>query len=423
MIFLHKVFRLSNGIRVVAEYMDYAKSVSAGIWVYAGSSMETARNNGVSHFIEHLLFKGTKKRTAKEIARCMDMVGGRLNAVTAKEYTCYYTKTLPEHLEMSLELLSDMLNNSNFAQGDIDVERKVILEEISMCEDDPEELIYDIVCGAMWQGEPLGMNVTGSAQSVEGITGDEILEYFNKRYVAENMVISLAGNFDCDRVPEILEKGFGGIKSGGDEKREQKKIIHSNKVEIVKKDTEQCQLCLAFEGFPRGSKQGFDLAVLNALFGGNMSSRLFQKVREEQGLAYSVYSDIAAHLNNGYIAIWAGLSPENLGQALGIINREIKILKEKGVTAEEVEIAKTQLKASIVMDDEGISSRECSNGKELLLDGRLRPLEEIIGHIDEVTSEGVEKMIDFVFDRNRMTVAVLGKVDIDEKEVLNILNF
>lgn len=423
MVILHRVVNLSNGIQVVTEYMDYAGSVSAGVWVFAGSFLETTQNNGVSHFVEHLLFKGTESRTAREIAHCMDAVGGQINAVTAKEYTCYYTKTLPEHLDAALELLGDMLTNSNLAQEDIDTERKVILEEISMCGDDAEDLIYDIACRAMWKDASLGFPVTGTVQRAEGLDRNEIVEYFKERYTAENIVISVAGKFDQGRVIESLEKGFGGIKRCGAADRSQKKLIHTQSIEIVNKDIEQCQLCIGFEGFPRVSPKDCQLDALNALFGGNMSSRLFQKVREEQGFAYSVYSDVASHLNNGSMCIWAGLNPENLVKVLEIINWEIKALKKHSFTETELETAKTQLKASLIMDNEGVSSRECANGKELLLDGSIEPLSRIQKRIDSVTVQDVADVIDFVFDRNRMTVALLGKTQIREEQILNILDF
>lgn len=420
---MHKVFCLSNGIRVVTETTDYVKSVSAGVWVGVGSVNETAENNGISHFIEHMLFKGTHTRSAREIAECMDSVGGQLNAVTAKEYTCYYTRTLTEYMRTALELLADMICNSTFESENIELERKVIIEEISMGEDEPENLIYDIVEAEMWSGDALGFPVTGSEKSVSGISRDMLLDYFHRNYVAENIVISIVGNFDEDEAIEILEKNFSGILAGGAEPKESGRVLQSRKVKIVKKDFEQCQLCIGFDGYSRRDIRHYNLAVVNALFGGNMSSRLFQKVREESGLAYSVYSELSTYAQNGSLRIYAGLSPENIRQVLEIISNEIRLLKENKLTREEIETAKTQFKAALVMDSEGVAERECANGKTLLRDGRVKTIDDAIAMIDGITPEGVAEAIDFVFDSQKLTIAVLGRFDGDGQDLLDAMKF
>ncbi len=420
---MHKVFTLSNGIRVVTEFIDYVKSVSAGVWVGAGSSFETLENNGVSHFIEHMMFKGTTSRTAKEIAEFMDSVGGQLNAVTGKEYTCYYSKTLSEHLEMSFEILSDMVRNSTFTNENMDIERKVIVEEINMGEDDPEDYIHDILSKNMWKNSALGYPIAGTTQSLSKIDRRAILDYYNDIYVADNIVISVVGNFDEEMALRLLEEKFGGIKEKGRKFDGIEKLSVEKSAVVVKKDIEQCQLCLGFEGFCRGDRKVYDLAVVNALFGGNMSSRLFQKVREESGLAYSVYSYSSSYQNNGSMIIYAGLNAESLYRALEIINREIDILKKDKLTRDEINTAKAQLKASMVMGSEGVSSRMRSYGKGVLFENRAKTLDEIIDLIDGVSFEGVSEVIERVFDRNHLTVAALGRLDTDGKEMLDILNF
>ncbi len=420
---LHKVFKLSNGIPVVTESTDYVKSVSAGVWIYAGSSMENKKNNGVSHFIEHMLFKGTGKRSAREIAEYMDAVGGHLNAVTAHDYTCYYTRTLTEHLGMAFEILSDMIINSTFSDENIEVERKVILEEINMSEDDPEDLIHDILCRTMWKGEPLGFPIAGTVKTVKGIDKGCILDYYKERYIADNIVISVVGNFDEKSAIDMLEEKFGGIERRGIIRQPQKKLIHTRNAEIVKKDIEQCQLCLGFEGYSRQAEENYDLAVVNALFGGNMSSRLFQKVREENGLAYSVYSYTDSYQENGSLAICAGLNPEELKQALEIIVREIKLLKRDKLTKEEVETAKTQLKASAVMGNEGISARMSHYGKSMLFETRAKNIDDVIRRIDRVCADGVAQVIDKVFDSKKMTLALLGNIKDGEDELMGMLEF
>lgn len=420
---MHKIFELSNGIRVVTENIDYVKSVSAGVWIYAGSVNESLKNNGVSHFIEHMLFKGTMTRTAKDIAECMDAVGGQLNAMTARQYTCYYTKTLTEHLEMAFELLSDMLLNSTFTQENIDVERKVILEEINMTEDSPEDYIHDILTEAMWKGEALGFPIAGTADTLAGIDRDCILDYYRERYIADNIVISVVGNFNEEKALEALEKLFGGMKKHGIIRENQKKLEHTQRIEIVKKDIEQCQLCLGFEGYSRSDNRNYALSVVNALFGGNMSSRLFQKVREESGLAYSIYSFSSSYQSNGSLTVCAGLNTESLCQALKIISGEIKLLKREKLSKDEIETAKTQLKASVVMGSESISARMSSYGKSLMFDSRMKTIDDIIDLIDKIKPEDVSEVIDFVFDRNRMTAAILGRVEETEQKILNILDF
>jgi len=420
---LHKVFKLSNGIPVVTESTDYVKSVSAGVWIYAGSAMENIKNNGVSHFIEHMLFKGTATRTAREIAEYMDAVGGHLNAVTAHDYTCYYTRTLSEHLGMAFEILSDMIKNSTFTDENIEIERKVIMEEINMSEDDPEDLIHDILSRTMWKDNPLGFPIAGTAKTLKGIDKKVILDYYKERYIADNIVISVVGNFDEKSAIDMLEEKFGGIKRCGIIREPQKKLMHTRNVEIVKKDIEQCQLCLGFEGYSRQDSKNYDLAVVNALFGGNMSSRLFQKVREESGLAYSIYSYSLSYQNNGALTICAGLNPDELKLALDIISSEIRILKKYKLTKEEVETAKTQLKATAVMRNDGISARMSNYGKTMLFEDKVQNIDDIISLIDGVSTDGVAEIIDNVFDSRKVTLALLGNVKEDQDELMGILDF
>ncbi len=420
---MHKIFTLSNGIRIVTEVIDYVKSVSAGVWVGAGSAFENANNNGVSHFIEHMLFKGTETRSAKDIAEYMDSVGGQLNAVTAREYTCYYAKTLSEHMEMSFEILSDMVKNSTFTDENINVERKVILEEINMSEDNPEDFIHDMLSLNMWRDSALGYPIAGTVDTLAEIDRRTMLDYYNSFYTAENIVISVVGNFDEGQALKILEDKFGGIKKCGKIIEGIKKLEVTRCADVVKRDIEQCQICLGLGGFSRTDRRIYDLAVVNALFGGNMSSRLFQKVREESGLAYSVYSYTSSYHNNGSMTIYAGLSTESLHQALEIINNEIRILKRDKLTKDEVETAKTQLKASIVMGSEGISSRMSNYGKNILFENRVKTLDEIIELIDSVNSDRVAEVIDGVFDKDHLTVSALGRIDGDGKDLLEILNF
>ncbi len=420
---MYRIYSLKNGIRVVVENIDYVRSVSVGVWIGAGSAMETVENNGVSHFIEHMLFKGTENRSAKEIAECMDRVGGQLNAVTAKEYTCYYAKTLTEHSQLAIDVLSDMVTNSTFTEENIATERKVIAEEINMCEDTPEDFIHDILSSTLWGDSPLGFPIAGTLETLKGIDRKVMLDYRDREYKAENIVISVVGHFEESDILKMLEEKFGEIKASGNEKYSQAEILVSRRTKLVKKDIEQCHLCLGLGGISRTDERIYDLSVVNAVLGGNMSSRLFQKVREECGLAYSVYSYPNFYQNNGSMVIYAGLNSESLCEALALIGNEIRILKRDKLSKTEVETTKEQLKASVIMGLEGMSSRMSSFGKSLLFENEVRDMEEMIKLIDRVNSETVAETIDRIFDTKSLNIAVLGKTEKSEDEISDSIEF
>ncbi|MBR5614653.1 MAG: insulinase family protein [Clostridia bacterium] len=420
---MYNISTLSNGIRVVTENISYVKSVSVGVWIGAGSAMEEYQNNGVSHFIEHMLFKGTQNRTAKEIAEYMDRVGGQLNAVTSKEYTCYYAKTLSEHFEMAFEILSDMIKNSIFSEDSIATERKVIAEEINMSDDTPEDYIHDCLSGLVWRNHALGFPIAGTAESIRGIDRGALLSYRDGLYCGENMVISVVGNFDQAMVMASLEDKFGRIKKSGALRKAQAKLEVVRGADIVKKDIEQCHVCLGLEGFSRSDKRLYDLLVVNSILGGNMSSRLFQRVREEMGLAYSIYSYANTYQNNGSMVIYAGLNTDSLCGALGIIGDEIKTLKQNKLTAEEVSVAKEQMKASAIMGLEGMSSRMSSYGKSMLFENRVYSMDDTVSLIDRVNRDSVADVIDTVFDINRLNLAVLGRIEGEGKNIIDAVEF
>ena len=420
---MHKIFYLSNGIRVVTENIDYVKSISIGVWVGSGSAMEKLKNNGVSHFIEHLLFKGTTTKDAKEIAESMDRLGGQLNAVTSKEYTCYYARILSEHINAAIELLSDMIRNSTFLEENIDIERKVILEEINMCEDTPEDYIHDILSRTLWGESSLGYPIAGTADILNNIDKNAILSYFDDNYTAENIVISLTGNFDEEDALKNLEERFGGIKKKSSSFQKQPKVKLSQNAEVVKRDIEQCQLCLGFGGFSRSDDRKYALTVANAVFGGNMSSRLFQKIREEKGLSYSVYSYTNSYESNGALVIYAGLSAENLYPVLDIINEEIRLLKKEGLSDSEIEMAKNQLKASIIMGGEGMSARMSSYGKGMLFENKIKTDDELIKIIDSVDKCRIKDAIDDVFKLEHLNIAVLGNVQESGDKIISAMDF
>ena len=420
---MYKIGRLKNGIRVVTEKTDYVKSVSLGVWVGAGSAFENISNNGISHFIEHMLFKGTKKRSAGEIAKCMDSVGGQLNALTAKEYTCFYAKTLTQHFPLAADVLSDMLTGSRFSVDCIETERSVIGEEINMCEDTPEDNIHDRLSSLMWQGSSLGYPIAGTTETIAGINREKMLGYMNDFYCGENIVICAVGNFDEKKMLDCLENCFGKIKPEGKKTGNIGKLSVGRSAEIIKKDIEQCHICIGIEGLERNNLNFYDLLIINALFGGNMSSRLFQKVREEKGLAYSIYSYANSYKNNGSLVIYAGLSANRLCETLEIINREAAELLKNGLKREEIGVAKVQMKSSLVMGLEGTSSRMSSYGRSLLFDNNIKTLDSIIEQIDKVDFNSVNETIERVFNSDKLCLAALGRVEQNEGELLDILNF
>ncbi len=420
---MYKVTSLNNGIRVVTEKIDYVKSVSVGVWIGAGSAMETAGNSGVSHYIEHMLFKGTANRTAKQIAEQMDRIGGHLNAVTSTEYTCFYAKTLTEHYETAFDILSDMIINSSFAEESIATERKVITEEINMCDDTPEDYIHDVLSKLMWKESPLGFPIAGTVESIKGIDRQTLLDYRDRLYFGNNIVISVVGFFDENEVLAKLEQKFGSIKQSGGEKNIPGKLPVTRGMHIVKKDIEQCHVCLGLEGFCRSDSRHFDLQVMNAVFGGNMSSRLFQRVREELGLAYSIYSYSNTYQNNGSTVIYAGLNTEHLCDALSVIGEEISMLKKNKLTQDEVSVAKEQMKAAVIMGRESVSSRMRSYGRSMLYENRVYTMDDLVELIDRITTDSVANVIDTVFDINKLNIAVTGRIENGAQNIVDAIAF
>ena len=415
-----KCIRLKNGVRIVYEEIPYVRSVSTGLWVGTGSRGENITNNGISHFIEHMLFKGTQKRTAKEIAETIDNIGGQLNAFTGKECTCYYTKTLDTHLDTSLDLLADMFFNSKFNEKDIEIEKNVILEEIGMYEDTPEELVHDILSEAVWQNNPLGMPILGTSRSLNNIKRDEIKKYMLENYFPENTVIAIAGNFEKDRTIESVEERFGKWEHSNNYKDKEMQVakFKNNKI-FREKETEQVHVCLGFEGVKHGSDELYSLLAVNNILGGGMSSRLFQKIREEKGLVYSIYSYPSSYKNAGLFTIYAGMNPEHLGEVLKLITNEINILVEKGIPERDIAKSKEQLKGNYILGLESTSSRMNGIGKSEVLLGKILSAQEVLDKIDKIDSENVNAVINKVFDLNNIGLSVVGNIkgDIDLKNI------
>jgi len=407
---------LSNGIRVVLENIPYVKSVAVGIWVGAGSRFEKDEYNGISHFIEHLFFKGTEKRSAKDIAESLDAVGGQLNAFTTKEYTCYYAKVLDEHLGIALDVLSDMFFNSKFSEKDIQKEREVIIEEIKMYEDTPDEIIHDIFSQTIWEGHPLGNPVLGTEETISTFTRDDFLKFIDAYYVPENIVIALAGKVEMNKIIEDLERLFGKVKTKTTVKNPFPPVNHSL-VQNIYRDVGQVQICLGSPGLPQDHPQIYPLYVLNSVLGGGLSSRLVQEIREERGLAYSVYSYHSSFSDAGLFTFYAGTRPENYEQVIHLIIKEAFDISRNGISEKELQKAKEQLKGNLYLGLESVGSRMTRIGKSLLSLNRLVTPEEVVTNIDKVTTDEVKELAKQLFQEDKFTITTIGPLKhIKQKE-------
>lgn len=406
---MYKVKTLENGLTIIGEEIPYVKSISFGVWINAGSRIEDAKVSGVSHFIEHMLFKGTNKRTSKEIASEIDNLGGQINAFTSKECTCYYVKLLDEHIEIGLDILSDMILNSKFDEVDIDKERSVILEELKMYEDSPEDLAYDMLLEHIYAGDGLGMNILGTRESLKNIGKKELLEYFNTYYIPNNAVISISGNFNFDNMVEKIEDKFKNW-NGKDFEIELNEASFKSCIIAKNKDTEQVNLVMNLKAVGiENNDEVYALAVINNVFGGSISSRLFQKIREEKGLVYSIYSAQSLYRKCGELGIFASMSNENLEEVCEIIKGEIRDLRENYLTEKEIHESKEQLKGSYLLDLESTGSRMMSIGKSMLLVNKVKTTDEILECINNVSFDSIKKVIDKVFDLNNLGICIVGR--------------
>lgn len=408
---------LPNGIRIISEYIPYVKSVSLGMWIATGSRMEAEYNHGVSHFIEHMMFKGTKNRTAKEIAETVDAVGGQLNAFTAKEHTCYYMKVLDTHLNLAVDILSDMLLESKFADEDIIKEREVVLEEIHMYEDTPDDLIHDIHLSKAWSCHPLGNNILGTVSSVGGLENSLVEEYYNHFYTPDNIVIAAAGNITHEALVEMVSPYFEKMTGN-------KLQIPSHSPTLAPdrsfhyKTTEQIHLCLSSVGVPYSSPNLYAMHIINNILGGGVSSRLFQSIREERGLAYSVYSYQTNYSDAGLFTIYAGTRPNNAEQVLKLIIENVQSLKTTEITSTELLKTKEQLKGSLLLGLESSSSRMSRLGKLETTLGKYVTLEEVVEKIDNVSLDQVNQTLSGLFDLDSSCITILGPKN---KEMENAL--
>ncbi|WP_046228022.1 M16 family metallopeptidase [Paenibacillus dauci] len=387
--------QLNNGLRIVMEKMPTFRSVTFGIWIKTGSRNESLVTNGISHFIEHMLFKGTKRYDAKRIAEIFDGIGGNVNAFTSKEYTCFYAKVLDEHLEIALDILSDMFFDSLLDPDELAKEKNVILEEISMYEDDPDDLVHDLVTMASYGNHPLAYPILGTEERLKPMGPEQLRLFMKDRYTVENTVISIAGNIDDSVVP-LLEKYFGDFDVHGPEPIVTAPVF-KGEVIFRKKKTEQNHICMNFPGGKIDDPRYYAMVLLNNALGGGMSSRLFQEIREKRGLAYSVYSYYTAHADSGLFTIYAGTAPKQTGDVFELTHALLQDLKQNGLTAEELEQGKQQLKGSLILSLESTSSIMNRLGKNEIMLQKHNTVDETIRYIEEVTMEDIRSVIDDMF--------------------------
>lgn len=401
---------LPNGVRVVSEAIPYVKSVTLGVWVGTGSRSETEHNHGISHFIEHLMFKGTANRSAKDIAEEVDAIGGQLNAFTAKEHTCYYIKVLDTHLELAISILSDMLLASKFDEEDINREREVVLEEVNMYEDSPDELVHDIHLEKIWPGHQLGSNILGSAASIKKFEQAMVRDYYGRFYTPDNFVIAAAGNLEHGKLLQLTERYFGKLAGHKGQAAVMPPELQPG-YSVYSKDTEQVHLCIGMPGVPQGTPDVYGIHILNNILGGGISSRLFQAIREERGLAYSVYSYQTNYSDAGLFSVYAGTRPGNLAQVLELILQNIADLREQGIDEKTLAKTKEQLKGSLLLGLESSSSRMSRLGKLEISLGRYITLDEVVAKIERVTLDDIRRIATDLFDPQRMCFTALGPVD------------
>jgi predicted Zn-dependent peptidase len=392
---LIKKHTCQNGLRIVLEEIPTVRSVAIGIWIATGSRNEVQDNNGISHFLEHMFFKGTKTKSAREIAESFDSIGGQVNAFTSKEYTCYYAKVLDNHAEYALHTLSDMFFDSAFDEEEMGKEKNVVYEEIKMYEDTPDDIVHDLLSKAVYEEHSLGYPILGTEESLSTFNKKKLKQYMHDMYTPDQVVVSIAGNVEESFIKEV-EKLFGSYEGGKGPEEKSQPSFHFNKL-ARKKDTEQAHLCLGFDGFQIGHSDIYNLIVLNNIVGGSMSSRLFQEVREQRGLAYSVFSYHSAYQDSGMVTIYGGTGANQLDQLFDTINQTLQELKAEGITSKELINSKEQLKGNLMLSLESTNSRMSRNGKNELLLKRHRTLDEIVDEIDGVTMEKVNQIANDIF--------------------------
>ncbi len=402
---------LPNGLTILTERMEHIRSVAMGVWIRAGSRHEMPEVNGISHFVEHMVFKGTKSRSAQKIAREVDAIGGNLDAFTGKETVCFNVKVLDQHVPVALDVLSDLVLNPVFANEDIIRERGVILEEIKMDEDNPDYLVHEIFTQNFWKDHPLGKPILGTQATVKSFEQDTLFDYYGKRFVGGNIVFSAAGNLHHDEFVEMVSQRFASLPSGSDREMQPAPKTSARINLRNKKALEQVQLCLGVPSPPIAHERRYTTLLLNTVLGGGMSSRLFQTVREERGLAYSIFSDLSPYRDTGSLCVYAGTSSSKAVDVVSLVMKEFSRLKTESLPDDELRRAKDQLKGNIILGLESSMSRMSNLARQEMYFEHFFGVDEIMQKVEDVTAPEVMEMANELFDGDKVAVTMLGRLD------------
>jgi predicted Zn-dependent peptidase len=403
---------LDNGLRLITETMPHVRSVTIGVWLMRGSRHESDERSGIAHFVEHMLFKGTDTRSAEDIAQAIDSIGGQLDAFTAKEYASYYIKVLDEHLPLAVDVLADIVLRPAFNADEIEREKKVILEEIKMVEDTPDDLVHEIFTQHFWEGHPLGRPILGSKETVEALNADILRTYFHGAYVASNMIVSAAGNLEHAKVRALIEAAFGQIPSTGE-------TVNGGPPKVVPqvvtrtKELEQSHVCLGTDAYPQRHDDRYVSYIMNTVLGGSMSSRLFQNVREKRGLAYSVFSGLSAYRDAGNLTIYAGCGSDAVEEVVDLCVAEMRALKQAPIPESELRRAKDHLKGSLMLSLENTASRMSHLARQEIYFGRHFSLDETLSGVEGVSAQDVQRVAAELFSNGALAATVLGPSEPD----------
>jgi predicted Zn-dependent peptidase len=402
---------LPNGLVVLTETMSHVRSVSVGVWIRNGSRREAREENGLAHFMEHMVFKGTERRSAEAIAREMDSVGGMLDAFTSKEQICFNAKVLDEHMPIAFDVIADLVLRPKFDSEDVKKERQVVLEEIKMDLDNPEYLLHEIFTRGFWPEHPLGRPILGTPETVGKFNRDALRQRFQHWFAPDRLVLSAAGNVKHEQVLELVEREFGGLQPNGEPEAHDAPSTQAPIHIESKRDLEQVHVCIGVPSVPLADERRFAVAVMNNLLGGGMSSRLFQNIREKQGLAYAVFSELTPYSDAGMMTVYAGTAKETVGQVIDLVIKEFRDLKESPVTEEELLRAKNHLKGSLMLSLESTSARMSNLARQELYFRRFYSLDEILAGIEAVTREEIQSVAREFFRSEQIAVTALGPLN------------
>ena len=407
---IHRVV-LPNGLIVLSEEMRHIRSIAIGIWMKSGSRDEAPEFNGISHFIEHMVFKGTTSRSAQQIARQVDSIGGNMDAFTGKETICFNIKVLDEHLPTAIDILSDLVLNPVFNAKDIVREKGVILEEIKMDEDNPDYLVHEIFTQNFWKDHPLGKPILGTKETVRSFKQDNLFNFYRERFAPNNMIISAAGNLNHERFVDLIQQRFASLSSVPNGHHQPAPTVTPRIITRNKKSLEQVQLCMGVPSHPISHEKRYVSYVLNTMLGGGMSSRLFQKIREEQGLVYSIYSDLNPYRDTGCLSVYAGTSLESTHKVVESVLAEFRELKSVTVAEDELRRAKDQLKGSLMLSLESSTARMSNLARQEMYFERFFSLDETIAQIESVTAAEISEMSNQLFQADQIAITALGNLD------------